>query len=77
MSESQVMEQMEGIRKLQQAKAQEMVNEGKKVKKVGGEGSATDQGTDSKVGEYVPPAMSRQESPPEEFTNIFPTDQRW
>ncbi|CAK9031817.1 unnamed protein product [Durusdinium trenchii] len=76
-SESQVAERMESIRKAQQAKNQEMVNEGKKMKKVGGEVPQDEQGTDSKVGEcpVSQEIIPTQEAPPEEFTSIHPTDQ--
>lgn len=71
LSENQVAEQIESIRKTQLAKTQEMVNEGKKVKKVG---ETPPVETDSKVGEYVPTQPS-QDLPLEEFTSIHPTDQ--
>eukprot|EP00435_Cladocopium_sp_Y103_P053696 s1782_g17.t1 len=75
LSESQVVEQMESIRKAQQAKTQEMVNEGKKVKKVGGDTPQPEPSTDSKVGECLSNHRPDQDPPPEEFTNIHPTDQ--
>ena len=78
-TEGQATEQMEAIRKAQAAKSQEMVDEGKKVKKVG----ESDQGggkTDSKVGkaevetENEPPTL-KLDDPPKEFLDIYPTDQ--
>eukprot|EP00435_Cladocopium_sp_Y103_P035201 s1779_g9.t1 len=75
LSENQVVEQMECIRKAQQAKTQEMVNEGKKTKKVGGDTTQSEPNTDSKVGECLSNSRSEQDPPPEEFTNIHPTDQ--
>ena len=76
LTEDQVTERMENIRKAQQAKTQEMVNEGKKVKKVGQvEPHQGEQESDSKVGECQHAASCNQGSPPEEFTSIFPTEQ--
>ena len=53
------------------------MNEGKKMKKVGGEVPQDEQGTDSKVGEcpVSQEIIPTQEAPPEEFTSIHPTDQ--
>eukprot|EP00438_Fugacium_kawagutii_P005224 Skav210772 [mRNA] locus=scaffold3765:47814:54705:+ [translate_table: standard] len=71
LNEQQVTEQMETIRKAQQTKTHEMVNEGKKVKKVGESIPGDD---DAKVGEFAP-QTNPQAAPPEEFTSIHPTDQ--
>eukprot|EP00438_Fugacium_kawagutii_P005313 Skav210287 [mRNA] locus=scaffold475:3020:13981:- [translate_table: standard] len=71
LSETQVSEQMEAIRKAQQAKTQDLVNEGKKVKKVGED---TSLGTEAKVGEAGQMPFT-QPLPPEEFTSIHPTNQ--
>ena len=75
LTEDQVTDHLENIRKAQQAKTQEMVNEGKKVKKVGqGESHQGEQVPDSKVGECLDVAPCKPESPPREFTSIFPTE---
>eukprot|EP00438_Fugacium_kawagutii_P015705 Skav235328 [mRNA] locus=scaffold520:603852:614712:+ [translate_table: standard] len=76
LTEAQVSEQMESIRRTQQAKNQEMVAEGKKMKKVGGEPHTEGQTAEAKVGECLMPTQATsQEEPPEEFTRIYPTDQ--
>eukprot|EP00438_Fugacium_kawagutii_P035674 Skav231659 [mRNA] locus=scaffold823:44885:57127:- [translate_table: standard] len=73
LSESQVSEQMEAIRKVQHQKAQDMINDGKKIKKVG-EHQPNEGDAEPKVGQQQDLGAS-QEAPPEEFTRIFPTDQ--
>eukprot|EP00438_Fugacium_kawagutii_P001653 Skav236324 [mRNA] locus=scaffold97:181652:191974:+ [translate_table: standard] len=79
LTEQQAAEQMENIRKSQLAKNQEMINDGKRVKKVG-EQHPSEEPTESKVGQaHEEPepmeASPTYESAPAEFTSIFPTDQ--
>eukprot|EP00435_Cladocopium_sp_Y103_P015205 s4477_g3.t1 len=84
-TENQVVERMEAIRKNQATKMQEMVEEGKKLKKTG-ESDPAEAATNSKVGksmeEQAPTKRSELDwietdpaAPPEEFSGIFPTDQ--
>eukprot|EP00438_Fugacium_kawagutii_P010033 Skav212665 [mRNA] locus=scaffold1227:565246:577475:+ [translate_table: standard] len=76
LTEHQVTEQMEAIRRTQQTKTQEMIADGKKVKKVGGEGQPEATGSESKVGECPADTTTMEHyGPPTEFTSIFPTDQ--
>ena len=80
LTEQQAAEQIEATRKAQVLKTQEMVNKGKKVKKVGEAEPSGDQ-SESKVGEgsrapaRAPASVSPCDEPPEEFTGIHPTDQ--
>lgn len=80
LSENQAAEQMEAIRKTQAAKMQDMVSEGKKLKKVG-DAAAVDTASEAKVGQVLeePKGMGNgavdQEAPPLEFTQFCPTDQ--
>eukprot|EP00438_Fugacium_kawagutii_P005702 Skav227832 [mRNA] locus=scaffold948:391182:404479:+ [translate_table: standard] len=73
LSESQVSEQMDAIRKAQHQKTQDMISDGKKIKKVG-EHLPNEIEAESKVGQQQD-ARTPQEAPPAEFTNIYPTDQ--
>eukprot|EP00438_Fugacium_kawagutii_P016374 Skav203835 [mRNA] locus=scaffold4932:42892:55316:- [translate_table: standard] len=79
LTEAQASEQMETIRKTQAAKNQEMIADGKRLKKVG-EHEPTP--PDSKVGKSLGDAEAEikskdevQEAPPDEFTCFNPTDQ--
>ena len=83
LTEAQVVEQMEAIRKTQASKTKEMVEEGKRAKKVGdNENSKNQQSSpDQKVGQTPPdqtePSLEDEssEAPPLELTGINPTDQ--
>ena len=75
LTEAQVSEQMEAIRQAQVTKNKEMMNEGKKTKKVGEQ-----QPGEAKVGqlgdqEATPQSARGHSLPPEEFTEVHPTDQ--
>ncbi|CAK9023326.1 unnamed protein product [Durusdinium trenchii] len=80
LTEQQAAEQIEATRKAQVLKTPEMVNKGKKVKKVGeaepsGDQSESKVGEDSRAPARAPASVSPCDEPPEEFTGIHPTDQ--
>lgn len=74
------MEQMESIRKTQANKTQEVVNEGKKIKKVG-DSDAVTAASEAKVGQSLDEPREASsgffphDQPPAEFTQFCPTDQ--
>ena len=77
LTEAQVTEQMESIRKTQAQKQKEMAAEGKKVKKVG-ENETPKESQEAKVGLSPEPVFFSETDPtkpPEEFTEFCPTAQ--